>query len=249
MPKKKKEQKISLIESGMAKLEPYDLSPYLTKRLKDYGIEPIIKEHKVVGIDLDEPHQKYVLNCGTEVYGATTGLKYIPKEALIGWAYKLGKQGKDMKAESRMAMGTGSIAHFLIQCDLMGWEPDLSKCDGMMVRSAQIAFKAYREWWAQAGLRPIAVEKQLVSHCYRFGGTIDLIAVDKHEELTLVDFKTSSGLWPEYSYQVAAYAELWQENYRRLPIQHLVLVRIDKENGEYETKHIVTGKQIGRAHV
>lgn len=243
MPRKKKEAKISLVESGIAKLEPYDLSPYLTKRLKDYGIEPILKEHKVVGLDLDEPHQKYVLNCGTEVYGATTGLKYIPKEALIGWAYKLGKQGKDMKAESRMAMGTGSIAHFLIQCDLMGWEPDLSKCDGMMVRSAQIAFKAYREWWAQAGLRPIAVEKQLVSHCYRFGGTIDLIAVDKHEELTLVDFKTSSGLWPEYSYQVAAYAELWQENYRRLPIQHLLLVRIDKEKGEYETKQISDWKR------
>ena len=220
-----------------------DISQFLAKRLGDYGLTPPIKEHKVVKLDIDEPHQKYILSCGTEVYGATTNLKYIPKEALIGWAYKLGKQGKDMKAEGRKATGTGTIAHFLIQCDLMGWEPDLSACDGEMVKAAQNSFKAYREWFQSAGLRPIAVEKQLVSHCYRFGGTIDLIAVDKHEELTLVDFKTSGGLWPEYSYQVAAYAELWQENFRRLPIQHLLLVRIDKESGEYETKQISEWKR------
>jgi len=241
--KQKKEEKISCEQAGVPKLAPYDLSPIYLKRLENCGISLIVKEPKVVGLDLDEPHQKYILNDGTEVYGATTGLKYIPKEALIGWAYKLGKQGKDMKAESRMAMGIGTIAHFLIQCDMMGWEPDLSKCDGMMVRSAQIAFKAYREWWAQAGLRPIAVEKQLVSHCYRYGGTIDLVGVDKNEELTLVDFKTSSGLWPENSYQVAAYAELWAENYRLLPIKHLTLVRIDKETGEYETKQISQWKR------
>ena len=226
-----------------------DLSPFITKRLECYDLVPPQKEHRIVKLILDEPHQKYFLKCGTEVDGTTRALKYIPKEALMGWAYKLGKQGKDMRLESGNAAKIGTIAHFLCQCDLMGWEPDLSECDGILVRSAQTAFKAYREWWAQAGLRPIAVEKQLVSHCYRFGGTIDLIAVDKHEELTLVDFKTSSGLWPEYSYQVAAYAELWQENYRRLPIQHLLLVRIDKETGEYETKQISEWKRYWEVYV
>lgn len=234
---------------GTKKQKASEVSQYLQKRLDSYGLTLPQKEHKAVKLDLNEPHQKYFLKCGTEVDGTTRALKYIPKEALMGWAHKLGRQGKDMKVESGNAAKIGTIAHFLCQCDLLGWEPDLSECDGILVRSAQIAFKAYRDWWAQSGLRPVAVEKQLVSHCYRYGGTIDLIAVDKHEELTLVDFKTSSGLWPEYSYQVAAYAELWQENYRRLPIQHLLLVRIDKETGEYETKQHTEWKRFWEVYV
>jgi hypothetical protein len=233
----------------MPKKKSQQISPFLQKRLDSYGLVPPAKEHRVVKLDLEEPHQKYYLKDGTEVDGTTRSLKYIPKEALMGWAHKLGRLGKDMKTESGNAAKIGTIAHFLCQCDLLGWEPDLSACDGILVKSAQIAFKAYRQWWDQAGLRPIAVEKQLVSECYRFGGTIDLIAVDKHEELTLVDFKTSSGLWPENSYQVAAYAELWQENYRRLPIQHLLLVRIDKESGEYETKNISEWKRFWEVYV
>lgn len=235
MPKKKKQTS--------------DLSSYLLKRLEEYKLTPPIKEHKIVKLDLNEPHQKYFLRCGTEVDGTTRALRYIPKDALIGWAYKLGKQGKDMNLEKTNAAKIGTIAHFLIQCDLMGWEPDLSSCDGMLVRSAQTAFKAYREWFSKAGLRPLAVEAQLVSHCYRFGGTIDLVGVDEHEELTLVDFKTSGGLWQDYLFQVAAYANIWEENYRRLPIQRLLLVRLDKETGEHETKGLTEWKRHWEVYV
>ena len=214
------------------------ISSQLKKKMDEYKLKPVHKEHKAVKLDLDEPHQKYFLSCGTEVDGTTRALRFIPKDALLGWAYKLGKQGKDMNAEKGNAAKIGTITHFLIQCDLMGWEPDLSACDGMLVRSAQTAFKAYREWWTQAGLIPLAVECQLVSHVYHYGGTIDLVGIDQHEDLTLVDFKTSGGLWQENLFQVAAYANLWEENYRRLPINRLLLVRCDKETGEHETKSL-----------
>ncbi|NDC23487.1 MAG: hypothetical protein EBZ49_05085 [Proteobacteria bacterium] len=233
----------------MPKKKTQEISSHLKKRLDGYGLTLPLKEHKIVKLDLDEPHQKYFLKCGTEVDGTTRALKYIPKDALIGWAYKLGKQGKDMNAEKGNAAKIGTIAHFLIQCDLMGWEPDLSACDGILVQSAQIAFKAYREWFSKAGLRPLAVEAQLVSHCYRFGGTIDLIGIDQHEELTLVDFKTSGGLWQDYLFQVSAYANLWEENFRRLPIQRLLLVRLDKETGEHETKSLTEWRRHWEVYV
>ena len=233
----------------MPKKKSQDISDNLHRKLAEYKLTLPLKEHKIAKLDLDEPHQKYFLKCGTEVDGTTKALKYIPKDALIGWAYKLGKQGKDMNAEKGNAAKIGTIAHFLIQCDLLGWEPDLSACDGILVRSAQIAFKAYREWFSKAGLRPLAVEAQLVSHCYRFGGTIDLVGIDQHEELTLVDFKTSGGLWQDYLFQVAAYANLWEENFRRLPIQRLLLVRLDKETGEHETKSLTEWKRHWEVYV
>ena len=93
------------------------------------------------------------------------------------------------------------------------------------------------------------MEAQLVSHCYRFGGTIDLVGIDQHEELTLVDFKTSGGLWQDYLFQVAAYANLWEENFRRLPIQRLLLVRLDKETGEHETKSLTEWKRHWEVYV
>ena len=77
------------------------ISSQLKKKLDEYKLKLVHKEHKTVKLDLDEPHQKYLLGCGTEVDGTTRALRFIPKDALLGWAYKLGKQGKDMNAETQ----------------------------------------------------------------------------------------------------------------------------------------------------
>jgi hypothetical protein len=234
---------------GIKKKKVGEVSAHLQKRFAEYGITLPQKEHKVVKLDLNEPHQKYYLKDGTEVDGTTRALQYIPKPALVHWGAKLGREGKSPDKELKTAGRIGTIAHFLCQCDLLGWEPDLSDCDGDEVKSAQIAFGAYRNWFEQSGLRPVAVEMQLVSECYRFGGTIDLIGLDEHEDLTLVDFKTSGGLYDSYDYQVAAYATLFEENFRRLPIRNLLLVRIDKTKGVHQTRHLTAWKRQWEVYV
>jgi len=226
-----------------------EVSAHLQKRFAEYGITLPQKEHKVVKLDLTEPHQKYHLKDGTEVDGTTRALVYVPKPALVHWGAKLGREGKSPDKELKTAGRIGTIAHFLCQCDLLGWEPDLSDCDGDEVKSAQVAFGAYRTWFEQSGLRPVAVEMQLVSECYRFGGTIDLIGLDENEDLTLVDFKTSNGLYESYDFQVAAYATLFEENFRRLPIRNLLLVRMDKTKGVHQTRQLTSWKRQWEVYV
>jgi len=234
---------------GIKKNKGNEVSAHLQKRFAEYGITLPQKEHKVVKLDLTEPHQKYHLKDGTEVDGTTRALVYVPKPALVHWGAKLGREGKSPDKELKTAGRIGTIAHFLCQCDLLGWEPDLSDCDGDEVKSAQVAFGAYRTWFEQSGLRPVAVEMQLVSECYRFGGTIDLIGLDENEDLTLVDFKTSNGLYESYDFQVAAYATLFEENFRRLPIRNLLLVRMDKTKGVHQTRQLTSWKRQWEVYV
>jgi len=234
---------------GIKKNKGNEVSAHLQKRFAEYGITLPQKEHKVVKLDLTEPHQKYHLKDGTEVDGTTRALQYIPKPALVHWGAKLGREGKSPDKELKTAGRIGTIGHFLFQCDLLGWEPDLSDCDGDEVKTAQVAFGAYRTWFEQSGLRPVAVEMQLVSECYRFGGTIDLIGLDENEDLTLVDFKTSNGLYDSYDFQVAAYATLFEENFRRLPIRNLLLVRLDKTKGVHQTRQLTSWKRQWEVYV
>lgn len=234
---------------GIRKKKGGDISAHLQKRFSEYGITMPLKEHKVVKLNLNEPHQKYFLKDGTEVDGTTRALQFIPKPALVHWGAKLGREGKSPDKELKTAGRIGTIAHFLVQCDLMGWEPDLSECDGEEVKQAQVAFTGYRTWFESAGLRPVAVEMQLVSECYRFGGTIDLIGLDEHEDLTLVDFKTSNSLYDSHDFQVAAYANLFEENFRRLPIRNLLLVRIDKHKGVHQTRLLTEWKRHWEVYV
>lgn len=234
---------------GIKKKKGNEVSANLQKRFAEYGIVLPQKEHKIVKLDLTEPHQKYFLKDGTEVDGTTRALVYVPKPALVHWGAKLGREGKSPDKELKTAGRIGTIAHFLCQCDLLGWEPDLSDCDGDEVKSAQVAFGAYRTWFEQSGLRPVAVEMQLVSECYRFGGTIDLIGLDENEDLTLVDFKTSNGLYESYDFQVAAYATLFEENFRRLPIRNLTLVRMDKTKGVHQIRQLTSWKRQWEVYV
>lgn len=234
---------------GIKKNKGNEVSANLQKRFAEYGITLPQKEHKVVKLDLTEPHQKYYLKDGTEVDGTTRALQYIPKPALVHWGAKLGREGKSPDKELKTAGRIGTIGHFLFQCDLLGWEPDLSDCDGDEVKTAQVAFGAYRTWFEQSGLRPVAVEMQLVSECYRFGGTIDLIGLDENEDLTLVDFKTSNGLYDSYDFQVAAYATLFEENFRRLPIRNLLLVRLDKTKGVHQIRQLTSWKRQWEVYV
>jgi len=234
---------------GIKKNKGNEVSAHLQKRFAEYGITLPQKEHKIVKLDLTEPHQKYYLKDGTEVDGTTRALQYIPKPALVHWGAKLGREGKSPDKELKTAGRIGTIGHFLFQCDLLGWEPDLSDCDGDEVKTAQVAFGAYRTWFEQSGLRPVAVEMQLVSECYRFGGTIDLIGLDENEDLTLVDFKTSNGLYDSYDFQVAAYATLFEENFRRLPIRNLLLVRLDKTKGVHQTRQLTSWKRQWEVYV
>lgn len=184
------------------------------------------------------PHQKYFLADGTQVSGGSTICK-IGEDAggLIHWAWDLGKQGKDYRKERDNAADIGTIAHFLIECFLTGQVADLDDYSTTDIEKAIVCYTKFVDWWDQQSLTKVATEIQLVNEFYRYGGTIDLIAINKAGEHILIDFKTSKKISEPYWRQAAGYAMLWNTNQATIDhhITNHAIVRIGKqEEGDFE---------------
>ena len=181
-------------------------------------------------------HQKYHTQDGSMVPGVTTILNVLAKPALVGWANRMGLQGIDTTKYVDSKAEIGTIAHYLIECDLRGEKPDLSEYAPIQVSTAENSFLKWLDWKSAHVLELLKGEEQLVSEQFRYGGTIDIYC-KLDGVLTLIDIKTSgSGIWPEMRHQVAAYWQLLIEN--ELPVSQVIIVRVgrdDKEGFQTET--------------
>lgn len=152
-------------------------------------------------------HIRYKNNEGKVVPGVTTILGVLNKPALVPWANRLGLEGIDSSKYVDKLATIGTLAHYLIACDLKGESADLEGYSQDEVDKAENSLISYFEWKKRLTIEVILVEEPLVSEIYQFGGTIDLLA-KINNELVLIDFKTGSGIYDEYVYQVAAYEQL-----------------------------------------
>lgn len=181
-------------------------------------------------------HQQYRLRSGTLVPGVTTVLALIDKPAIHYWIAKQTREGKDWTKVRDEAADIGSIAHYLILCDLKNQKPDTSDYAQVDIDTARNAMKSYYAWRKANEVKPIDVECSQISEKWGFGGTFDLLA-EVNGVNTLIDFKTSAGLYAEYSTQIGAYFELIREN-RGINVAGK-LIRINKANNDdFEIKTV-----------
>jgi len=176
-------------------------------------------------------HQRYRLADGTIVPGVTTITGMLHKPALVPWANRLGLQGIDVRNYVDEKARAGSLAHEMILAYFKGEEADTSAYNQIEIELAENAFLSFLEWEKGKKLEVIAAEKQLVSEEYKYGGTFDLLArIDG--KTTLVDFKTGSGIYPEYWLQVAGYGQLIRENELSEPAFYIIIniPRTEDEN-------------------
>lgn len=70
--------------------------------------------------------------------------------------------------------------------------------------------KAFLEWRQEVGFVIVSTEFTVFTDKHKYAGTVDALGYVSGK-LTLVDYKTSSGIWPEHDLQVASYlnALLW----------------------------------------
>jgi hypothetical protein len=172
---------------------------------------------------------------GTKVPGVTTVLNVLAKPALIKWANNLGLQGIDSTKYVDGLAAIGTLAHAMILAHLrgdveQGWEYDQST-----VSIAENCFLSYLSWEKGKTIEPIILEAPLVSDLYRFGGTCDFYG---HVDgiLTLMDFKTGKGIWPEHFYQLAAYSKLITGNGHALPNAYTILNIPRAETESFDAK-------------
>lgn len=152
-------------------------------------------------------------------------------------ALMLGKEKAHQK-ELAKAGDIGTQAHKLIEWTMRtalkaeaGQKPVVSD-------KALWAFMAFEDWARSVALKPILIERTVFSKVHRYAGTMDLLA-RVNGAITLVDFKTGKGIYPESFLQSAAYSVALVEMGYAMPTAGLI-VRLPKvdTDPEFETKEV-----------
>ena len=188
-------------------------------------------------VAMSKGHTVYKLLDGTRVPGVTTVLGVLAKPALIAWANRMGLRGIDTSKYVRDAATAGTVAHYLIECDLKGIKADTSQFAPALVDLGENGYLKWLEWKRGKDIRLVLSEEPMVSETFRYGGTPDAI-VYLDGVLSLLDFKTSdSGIWPEMRHQVAAYDNLVKEH--QIPVERDIIIRLGKEDcAGFETETV-----------
>ena len=162
-----------------------------------------------------EAHQLY--KDGEEhLPGVTTIIgAVLNKPALTKWANNLGLQGIDSNKYVSERAEIGTLAHEAIMAYFHGKTVDTSDYSKNQIEQARLAVAHFHKWEAIYHVKPILIEKHLISRKFGYGGTIDLFAeltTDIAQTRELVDFKTSEDIFSSTYVQVAAYENLLIEN-------------------------------------
>ena len=184
-----------------------------------------------MGKDKTKSHIVYKNKDGQVVAGVTTVLNLLAKPALIHWAWKLGTEGQDYRKVRDKAGDIGTVAHYLIECEIKGEKPDTSEYAPADVEKAETSLLAFLEWRDDYKLDTLASELPLVSETMDFGGTLDWVS-KKDGEIWLIDIKTGKAIYDEMKYQLAAYQHLWNEVHDE-KIDQCYILRLSKEDGSF----------------
>lgn len=184
------------------------------------------------------PTKGYFDKDGKKVPGTTTVIgRFKESGALIYWAYNRGKDGLELYESRDKAAELGTIVHEMVEEYVRGGHPYDVLPDGITPEDqgqVMSAFSAFEEWFESNKFSIVEQEVQLVSEVHKYGGTPDAIAIDGKGRLVLLDWKTSSGVYADFLYQLALYRVLWNENHPDNPLtggSHLC--RFAKENGDF----------------
>lgn len=203
---------------------------------------------KKVELIFDTFKHRYTLD-NKVVPSVTTVLSVINKPALVNWAansaieyvstqIEAGKAYDEIELETIFEAGrknhyqkktdAGTIGSFLHK-----WVEDYIKQQNpsMPVNEAlKEAVGKFLNWASEHKVKFLSSEQVVYSQKYGYTGTLDFICkIDG--KLYLGDLKTSSGIYPEYLIQTAAYRQARTEEYPNEKYAGQMILRIGKEGG------------------
>lgn len=186
-------------------------------------------------------HIRYKTSAGESVPGVTTITGQINKPFLVGWANRLGLDGIDSTKYTDEARDIGNAAHYLIESKLRGEEPNVDDFTMNQIKRASYGVKAFDDWAKEHTVEPQLLEAAFVSDELRYGGQIDFYGLLDGVP-TLLDFKTSSDLYPEHGWQVSGYWKLLRLHGH--PVKAVRILRIGRTPDEGFDEHVLTGTQV-----
>ena len=194
---------------------------------------------------------------GKRLYGVTTILQVISKPALIPWAVKMcadyivankkrliveeeswdeiikeAKSAHRKKKEDAGAKGTD--AHALIE-EIV--KTSIDEFGGYISgTSTNPQVQNFIDWAVKNKVKFLASEKQLYSESAWVAGTTDMVFEMKGKKY-VGDVKTSSAIYPEHFYQMAAYRMMLEEM-GETGFDGSVVIRIGKDGKFNEEKDV-----------
>ena len=124
------------------------------------------------------------------------------------------------------AAAVGSIVHDYAQRRLVGDEVDYPSNP-----KALLAAEGFERWLAKHSIKPLHIERPLVSLRNWYAGTVDFIG-EIDGVLTLADFKTSKNIYDEVMLQTAGYQAAAEEELG-IEIEQRAAIHFDKETGSF----------------
>lgn len=197
-----------------------------------------------VTLEYDEAKHRYrVVKGGRKflVPSVTTACGIIAKPALIPWAvgcaldvvkgaigpgaeysevyleevYKAAK--KEAQARKSEAAAKGTAVHTILSAGTGSDDPKVV---------------AAQTWLKEAEVELRDVERPIYSRLHRYSGRLDCIArVGRDGTLSLLDWKTGKGIYPEFWLQTAAYVKAWEEETGEV-IEQRIIVRLSEDGAE-----------------
>lgn len=194
---------------------------------------------------LGQKKHVYILR-DQELLSVTKIVGILGKPLLIPWAvnlavdhlqknYKRGflngddfENARSLHNDVKKSAGTvGSTVHRWIECYL-GKIPFAESLDERVQKSVN----AFLQWEKDNKITWEAVERVIYSPRHKYTGRYDAVAVIGGKR-AIIDFKTSSGCYPEYFYQMAGYLQALKEEFSEDTPDDILVIRFDKETGEY----------------
>ena len=159
---------------------------------------------------------------------------------LLHWAFDQGKAAergeiKNLYDKRDEAGNAGTLGHSMVEAHInFGPMPEEKDYPPDIWKQAKQGFENYLEWEANNKIVIVHQEIQLVSKKYLYGGCPDAIGRDVKGRMCMIDWKTSNNIYQDYLCQLAAYRNLWEENFPGQPLtggHHLC--RFSKEHGDF----------------
>ena len=200
-----------------------------------------------VHLDFDPVKHTYKIN-GQYASGVTTALNIIDKSFLKFWAVNKACEYVKARIVPGVAMDEIEIQEMLAgakkaHTDFAGSAADMGTYVHNWIEDfvngkepihptnerLQRVINDFLEWWNNTNVEVVHAERMLCSPKYMLAGTPDLICkVDG--KLTIMDWKTGSGIYPDMFLQMAAYAMMWEEEFPDQKVEQLYVVNASIRN-------------------
>lgn len=139
---------------------------------------------------------------------------------------------KQHEIKKQAAADTGSLVHAFAESFAryklgQGEQPVIDENWEENVGNGVMAFL---DWFNENKVEFIETEKFLYSKKYDYVGTTDVVA-KVNDEIVIIDYKTSKGIYSEQYYQLAAYWGAYEEE-TKLQLNRGAILHFDKETGK-----------------